>query len=190
MSFVNAVYSDDFISIISDGKISEPGVERKDEIKKFIIHQNHFFVSVTGYLDIWILIRDFIIQNNALTVITAIEAVHNQLDYLKTHNAENGKIISASAIIAGYDMGKFKGVSLRMVGGELHMKRLCTFGTTSLDPELDFDTAAEISSNLSALLNPNNINMVKKYQRKELRRVAKVSQTVDTKIFQEVIYNE
>lgn len=189
MSFVNTVQTDQFISIISDGKITDPENKMNGDIKKFVKHPNNFFVAVTGYLDIWASIRKQIISNPFLDVEKAKDLVINSLEFFKNIRSTDGSIASASAIIAGFRNNRFYGFSIRMKEGHLIVNEMESSGTTSLDPELDFDTAPEIAAELVNLGESLTIDKIQSCQRKELMRVANVSPSVNKTVFQEVIYN-
>lgn len=190
MSFVNAVYLDRFISIVSDGKITDIENDRNDDIKKFVKHHNNFFVAVTGYLDIWIAVRDTINAAVGLNVKQAKELVVDDFESLKHHRATNGSIVSASAMIVGFENKMFYGFNVRMAEGKVFVSKVEFGGTTSLDPQLDFDTASEIADEISIISRPLTINKIQRIQRKELKRVASISASVNDNVFQEVIYNE
>jgi len=190
MSFVNAVYLDRFISIVSDGKITDIENDRNDDIKKFVKHHNNFFVAVTGYLDIWIAVRDTINAAVGLNVNQAKELVVDDFESLKHHRATNGSIVSASAMIVGFENKMFYGFNVRMAEGKVFVSKVEFGGTTSLDPQLDFDTASEIADEISRISRPLTINKIQRIQRKELKRVASISASVNDNVFQEVIYNE
>ena len=190
MSFVNAVYLDRFISIVSDGKITDIENDRNDDIKKFVKHHNNFFVAVTGYLDIWIAVRDTINAAVSLNVKQAKELVVDDFESLKHHRATNGSIVSASAMIVGFENKMFYGFNVRMAEGKVFVSKVEFGGTTSLDPQLDFDTASEIADEISRISRPLTINKIQRIQRKELKRVASISASVNDNVFQEVIYNE
>lgn len=190
MSFVNVVYLDHFISIISDGKITDIENDRNDDIKKFVKHPNNFFVAVTGYLDIWIAVRDAINSNRALNIKQAKEFVVDYLESLKHRRATNGSIVSASAMIVGFENKKFYGFNIRMAEGEVFVNTMALGGTTSSDPQLDFGTASEIVTEISKISSPLTINKIQRIQRKELKRVASISTSVNNNVFQEVIFNE
>lgn len=190
MSFVNAVYLDRFISIVSDGKITDIENDRSDDIKKFVRHPNNFFVAVTGYLDIWTAVRDTINSTLDLNITQAKELVVDYFESLKHCRATNGSIVSASAMIVGFENKLFYCFNIRMVEEKVFVSKMAFGGTTSLDPQLDFDTASEIANEISKISRPLTINKIQRIQRKELKRVASISASVNDNVFQEVIYNE
>ncbi|MCS8594613.1 hypothetical protein EFE27_01220 [Leuconostoc citreum] len=192
MSYVNVFLGPDFISVISDGKVTASNGSTEDNrFKKFIVTNSKVVVAATGS------------HGLALVLFEIIKKQYNESTYdqindfiLKTFQENKGltnvenNLIDMQIIVAG--LGNNGSIAkayqfLQSEGkfDELNYKSNAVISMNPPDLESTFDY---LYQNVNYIVNSKfSVNMVKKRQKLVLSKVANKSDSVNSVVFQEVI---
>lgn len=192
MSYVNVFLGPDFISVISDGKVTTSNGSTEDNrFKKFIVTNSKVVVAATGS------------HGLALVLFEIIKKQYNESTYdqindfiLKTFQENKGltnvenNLIDMRIIVAG--LGNNGSIAkahqfLQSEGkfDELNYKSSAVISMNPPDLESTFDY---LYQNVNYIVNSKfSVNMVKKRQKLVLSKVANKSDSVNSVVFQEVI---
>ncbi|MEY8537472.1 hypothetical protein AALM99_03285 [Lactococcus muris] len=186
MSFLNLALTKDFISILSDGQITENGQAIRTHFKKFYVSPNGFLVGITGFHKIT---EEILVQIHYQPHLTPLEAQEFLLSALLRYKDKRSaltKKVAYNAVIAFFNNGLPQAKTYHIEDGSLTTKDYLGSSLISFPPDdIDFDPNKLISTCLKDGQYP--LPKIQLLQRNALYRVAESSQTVNKTIFQEII---
>lgn len=192
MSYVNVFLGPDFISVISDGKVTASNGSTEDNrFKKFIVTNSKVVVAATGSHGLALVLFDIIKKQYD-------ESTYDQINdfILKTFQENKGltnvenNLIDMQIIVAGLENNRTVARAYQFLQSEgkfdeLNYNSNAVVSMNPPDLELTFDY---LYQDVNYIVNGRlSVNMVKKRQRLVLSKVANESDTVNTTVFQEVI---
>ena len=192
MSYVNVFLGPDFVSVISDGKVTaSDGSTENDRFKKFIVTKSKVVVAATGS------------HGLALVLFDIIKKQHNESTYdqindfiLKTFQENKGlknvenNLIDMQIIAAGFEPGGTLATAYQFLQSEdiFNKVNYNSNAVVSMNPPDLESTFDYLYQDVNYIVNGKfSVNMVKKRQRLVLSKVANNSDSVNTTVFQEVI---
>ncbi len=191
MSFVNLVMTPDFISIVSDGQITESGQITQTHFKKFIVSPQHFVVAITGFQLITENIKKKFYYQPNLSFDEAVKFLIQELEKYKDKRLHFGQtFICYNAIIAGFPTNHSTPIamSFHIENQQLTRKVYEKSALISLLPDdIDFNPNFIISENLRYFDKNSRLFHIQSLQRNALYKVAAHSKTVNRTVFQEII---
>lgn len=186
MSFLNLALTKNFISILSDGQITENGRAVRTHFKKFYVSPNGFLVGITGFHKIS---EEILVQLHYQPHLKPLEAQEFLLSALLRYKDKRfslTKKVAYNAVIAFFSDGQPQARTYHIEEGRLTTQDYLGSSLISFPPDdIDFDPNKLISTYLKEgqFLLPK----IQLLQRNALYRVAESSQTVNKIIFQEII---
>ena len=169
MSFLNLTLTKDFISVLSDGQITENEQAIRTHFKKFYVSPNGFLVGITGFHKIS---EEILVQLHYQPQLIPLEA---QEFY--------------NAVIAFFNNGQPQARTYHMEEGKLSTMDYLGSSLISFPPDdIDFDPTKLISTYLKD--GQSLLPKIQLLQRNALYRIAESSKTVNKTVFQEVIKKE
>lgn len=188
MSFANLVLTENFISVISDGQITENGRITQTHFKKFIVHAENFVIVVTGYQIIVQEIKKKFHYQPKLSYEEARDFLRILLEKYQEKRVNFGQnLIAYSAVIAGFTP-ELRATVFHIEKSKMTSKDYQKPALLSLLPDdIDFNPNELMSQQMSTLKGSFSLPLAQSLQRNALYHVAKQSQTVNQVIFQESI---
>lgn len=192
MSYVNVFLGPDFISVISDGKVTASNGSTEDNrFKKFIVTNSKVVVAATGSHGLALVLFDIIKKQYD-------ESTYDQINdfILKTFQENKGltnvenNLIDMQIIVAGLENNGTVARAYQFLQSEgkfdeLNYKSSAVVSMNPPDLESTFDY---LYQNVNYIVNSKfSVNMVKKRQKLVLSKVANKSDSVNSVVFQEVI---
>ncbi len=192
MSYVNVFLGPDFISVISDGKVTASNGSTEDNrFKKFIVTNSKVVVAATGSHGLALVLFDIIKKQYD-------ESTYDQINdfILKTFQENKGltnvenKLVDMQIIVAGLESNGSIAKAYQFLQSEgkfdeLNYKSSAVVSMNPPDLEPTFDY---LYQNVNYIVNSKfSVNMVKKRQKLVLSKVANKSDSVNSVVFQEVI---
>ncbi|MDG6111054.1 hypothetical protein NF715_05980 [Lactococcus formosensis] len=189
MSFLNLALTKDFISVLSDGQITENEQAIRTYFKKFYVSPNGFLVGVTGFHKIT---EEILVQFHYQPHLTPLEAQGFLLSALLRYKDKRStltKKVAYNAVIAFFDNGQPQARTYHIEDGMLSTKDYTGSSLISFPPDdIDFDPNKLISTHLKN--GQSLLPTIQLLQRNVLYRIAENSKTVNKTVFQEVIKKE
>lgn len=186
MSFLNLALTKEFISILSDGQITENGQALRRHFKKFYVSPKGFVIGITGYHKITEEILVQIHYQPQLDPQGAQSFLTTALERYKDKRAGLAKKVAYNAVIAFYSNGVPKARTFHIEEGKLTTRDYSGSSLISFPPDdIDFDPNKIISTYLKN--NQALLPKIQLLQRNALYRIAECSQTVNKTVFQEII---
>lgn len=189
MSFLNLVLTKNFISIVSDGQITENNRAIKNHFKKFYVSPNGFLVGITGFHKIT---EEVIVQFYYQAELNPQEAQEFLTSALKRYKDKRigfNKKVAYNAVFACFNDGQPQARTYHIENGLLTTKDYHGASLISFPPDdIDFDPNKFIRTHLN-----NGLSLLPKIQllqRNTLYRVADSSKTVNKTVFQDIIKKE
>lgn len=192
MSYVNVFLGPDFISVISDGKVTASNGSTEDNrFKKFIVTNSKVVVAATGSHGLALVLFDIIKKQYD-------ESTYDQINdfILKTFQENKGltnvenNLIDMQIIVAGLENNRTVARAYQFLQSEGKFDELNynSNAVVSMNPPDLESTFDYLYQDVNYIVNGRlSVNMVKKRQRLVLSKVASKSDSVNTVVFQEVI---
>ncbi|MFC4651588.1 hypothetical protein ACFO26_01520 [Lactococcus nasutitermitis] len=193
MSFLNVILTENFISVISDGQITEHNSITQENFQKFYVSKNHFVIGITGYEKI---VRDIKKRFHYFPKLSYQEAQLLLIDELRKYRKKQngiGKLIRFNAVIAGFtDSSSVSSArTFHIEKGEISTRDYSSQAVLSLCPDdISFNPNQLIAQNISLENGKILPFQAQALQRSTLFKVAEQSNAVNKIIFQELIENE
>mgnify|MGYP006981392898 CR=1 FL=1 len=182
MSFLNLALTKDFISVLSDGQITENDQAIRTHFKKFYVSPNGFLVGITGFHKIS---EEILVQLHYQPQLMPLEAQEFLLSALLRYKDKRyglTKKVAYNAVIAFFSNGQPQARTYHIEEGILS-------SLISFPPDdIDFDPNKLISTYLKD--GQSLLPKIQLLQRNALYRIAESSKTVNKTVFQEVIKKE
>ncbi len=189
MSFLNLALTKDFISVLSDGQITENGQAIRTYFKKFYVSPNGYLVGITGFHKITEEILVQIHYQPHLDPVEAQEFLFNALLRYKDKRYGLTKKVAYNAVIAFFSNDQPQARTYHIEDGKLSTQDYLGSSLISFPPDdIDFDPNKLISTYLKD--GQSLLPKIQLLQRNALYRVAENSQTVNKTVFQELIKKE
>ncbi|MFK4952524.1 hypothetical protein VNN37_07875 [Lactococcus garvieae] len=189
MSFLNLALTKDFISVLSDGQITENEQAIRTHFKKFYVSPNGFLVGITGFHKIS---EEILVQLHYQPQLMPLEAQEFLLSALLRYKDKRyglTKKVAYNAVIAFFNNGQPQARTYHMEEGKLSTMDYLGSSLISFPPDdIDFDPNKLISTYLKD--GHSLLPKIQLLQRNALYRIAESSKTVNKTVFQEVIKKE
>lgn len=192
MSYVNVFLGPDFISVISDGKVTASNGSTEDNrFKKFIVTNSKVVVSATGSHGLALALFDIIKkQYNESTYDQINDFILKMFQENKGLTNVENNLIDMQIIVAGLENNgtiarAYQFLQSENKFGEVNYKSNAVISMNPPDLESIFDY---LYQGVNYIVNGKfSVNMVKKRQKLVLSKVANKSDSVNAVVFQEVI---
>lgn len=193
MSFVNLVITDQFISVLSDGQVTQDSQIIESHFKKFETSPQGFVIAITGFEKITNDIRKKFYYQPQLNFDEAKALLLQELEhYAMKHLAFSG-LLSFNALMAGFvstESGQKEGLAytFHVENGQITEKSYKKSAVLSLLPDdISFNPNLIISTHLADVPKAHLAFHIPNLQRNALYQVANASKTVNHVYFQDII---
>lgn len=186
MSFVNFIVLDGFISVVSDGQITDGDTRMSisENYKKFFIHHNNFIVAANGHYDTC---NNYLNLFRTLPDIEFEESIDITKHFAQVNRnvkTDNEELIGLSLAVAGFSKNKATIRTIKLTNGDIFEKETPSPSTTSFVPSDGNIGIDQIIVNELNKISLSDIDKILAIQKNALYIISNISDSVNKTAFE------